>query len=294
MVRSMTGYGRAHSVAGGYEILVEIKSVNHRYYEFSSRLPRNYSYLDEKLKTLLSSKYASRGKVDVGVSIYAVGGNKTEVSVNEKLAGEYVSALRSVKSKLKLKDDLSLSAMSRFNDIFSITKADEDADFIWSIVKPVAEEAFESFVSMRETEGVKLKTDVLSRLEFIEAAVGKIEAQSPATVERYKERLYGKLKELLENREIDDSRILTEAALFADKIAVDEETVRLKSHIKQTRDMLDDPKEPIGRKLDFIVQEMNREINTTGSKAQDIDITHIVVDVKAEIEKIREQIQNIE
>lgn len=294
MIRSMTGYGRARKVVDSYEISVEVKSVNHRYFEFSSRVPRSYSYLEEKLKKLLSSDYISRGKVDVSVTIYSTNGADTKVIVNESLVSEYVTALRSLKGKIKLKDDLSLSSISRFNDIFTVTKQVEDDNYIWSIVEPVAVEAFKSFVDMREIEGEKLKEDILSRLVKIEDIVKKIEERSPETIEKYKERLYKKISEVLEDKEIDEQRILTEAAIFADRIAVDEETVRLHSHIKQIRDMLDNSSEPIGRKLDFIIQELNREINTTGSKAQDIEIAHWVVDVKAEIEKIREQIQNIE
>ncbi len=294
MVRSMTGYGRACAQSNGYDILVEIKSVNHRYYEFSSRIPRSYAYLEEKLKSMLASGYAARGKVDVSATIRSTDGGDTAVSINEKLAGEYAAALRKLKCKLKLKDDLSLSAIAKFGDIFSVTKAVEDADFIWETVKPVAEEAFTAFVRMRETEGEKLKEDILSRLDAIGHTVTVIEQRWPETVNAYRERLYAKIKETLGDREIDDQRVLTEVAIFADKIAVDEETVRLKSHIAQVRDMLINAEEPIGRKLDFIVQEMNREINTTGSKAQDIEIARMVVDVKAQIEKIREQIQNIE
>lgn len=294
MIRSMTGYGRAHSVANGYDVLVEVKSVNHRYFEFSSRIPRNYVYLEEKLKSMLSSEYAARGKVDVSLTIYSVNGSNAKVNINSQLASEYVSALRSLKTELKLKDDLSLSAVARFNDIFSVTKVVEDVDLIWNIVKPVAEEAFKNFVTMRETEGEKLMGDILSRLSVIEDTVLEIEKLSPHTIENYRDRLYKKIQEVLGDKEIDDQRVLTEVAIFSDRIAVDEETVRLHSHIKQIRDMMSESKEPIGRKLDFIIQELNREINTTGSKAQDIDIAHKVVNVKAELEKIREQIQNIE
>ena len=292
MIKSMTGYGRAQKILNGRDILVEIRSVNHRYYEYSSRVPRTYNYIDEKLKVLLKQGI-SRGKVEVNVSINNIEGRDTEIAINKGTAEGYVNALRSISAELGLEDDLSLSKLMKLPDIFSVQKTPDDEEQVWDDVAEVAGEALDKFVSMRETEGEKLRNDVLSKAECILKMVGQVEALSPKTVENYRGKLYQKLSELLESKDIDQQRILTEAAIFAEKIAVDEETVRLRSHISQLKDMLSSA-DPIGRKLDFIVQEMNREVNTIGSKAQDLNITKIVVDMKAEIEKIREQIQNIE
>ena len=292
VIKSMTGYGRAQKILNGRDILVEIRSVNHRYYEYSSRVPRTYNYIDEKLKVLLKQGI-SRGKVEVNVSINNIEGRDTEIAINKGIAEGYVNALRSISAELGLEDDLSLSKLMKLPDIFSIQKTPDDEEQVWDDVAEVAGEALDKFVSMRETEGEKLRNDVLSKAECILKMVGQVEALSPKTVENYRGKLYQKLSELLESKDIDQQRILTEAAIFAEKIAVDEETVRLRSHISQLKDMLSSA-DPIGRKLDFIVQEMNREVNTIGSKAQDLNITKIVVDMKAEIEKIREQIQNIE
>ncbi len=292
MIKSMTGYGRSQMIINGRDILVEIRSVNHRYYEYNSRVPRTYNYIDEKLKALLKSGI-SRGKVDVSVSINNIEGRDTEIAINKGVADGYVKALRGVADELGVADDLTLSNLIRLPDVFIVQKTPDDEDEIWNDVSTVANEALERFVKMRETEGEKMRNDVLSKADFIVEMVGKVEELSPQTVESYRERLYKKLSEVLEGKDIDQQRILTEAAIFAEKIAVDEETVRLRSHISQLRELVNSD-ETIGRKLDFIVQEMNREVNTIGSKAQDLNITKIVVDMKAELEKIREQIQNIE
>lgn len=292
MVRSMTGYGRAQKVLNGRDILVEIRSVNHRYYEYSSRIPRTFNYIDEKLKALLKTS-VSRGKVEVSVSISNIEGRDTEIAINRGAAEGYVMALRSVSDELGLVDDLALSKLIKLPDIFNIQKTPDDEEQVWNDVSQVAKEALDRFVEMRAVEGERLKADVLEKADGILTMVGKVEEISPETVNRYRERLYKKLTEILESKDIDQQRVLTEAAVFAEKIAVDEETVRLRSHIGQLREMLQSG-EPVGRKLDFIVQEMNREVNTIGSKAQDLNITRLVVDMKAEIEKIREQIQNIE
>ena len=288
----MTGYGRSQKILHGRDITVEIRSVNHRYYEYSSRIPRTYSYIDDKLKTLLKSGI-SRGKVEVAVTINNIESKDTEIALNKGVAEGYVRALRSVADELQLKDDLSLSKLIKLPDVFCVQKAPDNEEEIWNDVAETASEALDKFVSMREIEGERLKCDILAKADLILTKVGMIEELSPQTVENYRNRLYQKLQEVLEGKDIDEQRIITEAALFSEKIAVDEETVRLRSHISQLKTMLDSD-ETIGRKLDFIVQEMNRETNTIGSKAQDISITRIVVDVKAEIEKIREQIQNIE
>lgn len=292
MVRSMTGYGRAEGLVDGRNILVEIRSVNHRYFEFSSRVPRAYGFLESKLKSYLQGKL-SRGKVDVNVVIQNLEGNNANVQINESLAQSYTQALRSLAEPLSLKDDLSLSAMARFTDIFTVCKEPEDEDTIWQDVMQIAQQAADHFVGMREIEGDKMRQDVESRLDFILDAVSKVEERSPKTVEEYRTRLYNKMSEILGNTQIDEQRILTEAAIYSEKIAVAEETVRLRSHVDQFRTIMGQ-NEPVGRKLDFLIQEFNREINTIGSKAQDIEIARIVVDVKSEIEKIREQIQNIE
>lgn len=292
MIRSMTGFGREHKVIDGREYLVEIRSVNSRYYEFTAKLPRQYMYLEEKLKTLLKEKI-SRGKVEVSLSVYNIKGKETAVTVNELVVENYVTAMREAGEKFGLIDDLSLNSIFKMTDAFNVVRADVDEEEIWLAVKETAEGALDKFVKMRETEGEKMKADILEKLSNIEAMIEKVCEYSPETVKAYRERLMAKMTEILENKQIDEQRILLEAGIFAEKIAVDEETVRLKSHFEQFRKMLD-TEELVGRKLDFLVQELNRETNTIGSKAQDLRITRIVVDVKSEIEKIREQIQNIE
>lgn len=292
MLKSMTGYGRTQKIINGRDILVEIRSVNHRYYEYSSRIPRTYNYIDEKLKALIKQN-VSRGKIDINVTINNIEGRDTEIAINKGVAEGYVNALRSVADELDVKDDITLSKLIKLPDIFNVQKTPDDEEQLWNDVSEVAGEAIEKFVRMRETEGEKLRNDVLEKTALILEMVQKVEELSPQTVENYRNRLYQKLSEILEGKEIDQQRILTESAVFAEKIAVDEETVRLRSHISQLTDLLDSC-DAIGRKLDFIIQEMNREINTIGSKAQDLNITRLVVDMKAELEKIREQIQNIE
>lgn len=292
MIRSMTGFGRDHRIIDGREYLVEIRSVNSRYYEFNAKLPRQYMFLEEKLKSLVKSKM-SRGKVEVSLSIYNIGSIETAVSVNDAVVENYIKVLRETGEKFGLTDDLSVSTVFRMTDAFTIVRADTDEDKIWAAVKETAEAALERFVAMRETEGAKMKEDILEKLANIEKMTLQVCEFAPETVAAYREKLYAKMQEILENKQIDDQRILLEAGIYAEKIAVDEETVRLKSHFVQFRDMMNSD-EPIGRKLDFLVQEMNREVNTTGSKAQDLRITRLVVDMKSEIEKIREQIQNIE
>ncbi|MBQ5317595.1 MAG: YicC family protein [Oscillospiraceae bacterium] len=292
MIKSMTGYGRSQQIIDGREITVEIKSVNHRYFEFSARVPRAYGYLEEKLKTHIQNK-VSRGKVDVGVTVFNIEGKDAQIEVNHSIATGYVDALRKANETIGLTDDLALSQLIKLPDIFNVVKTTEDEEIIWNLVKTVAEEALDNFVSMRETEGQKMKEDIKSRLSYISELVGKVETRSPLVTEAYRERLYNKISEILNDKKIDEQRILTEAAIFSEKTAVDEETVRLKSHIQQFTVLLDST-EAVGRKLDFLIQEFNRESNTIGSKAQDVEITRIVVELKSEIEKIREQIQNIE
>lgn len=292
MIKSMTGFGRCLETVNGRDILVEIKSVNHRYYEFSARVPRAYGYLEEKMKTFLQGRI-SRGKVDVGITVYNLNGEDEIIEVNKEIAKEYITALRGANEELGLTDDLTLSRIMRLPDIFNVRKAQEDEETVWNDVKQVAEKALDNFIAMREKEGVKMKEDILSRLDYITELVGKVEERSPVVTENYRKRLFDKLTEILEDKKIDEQRIITEAAIFSEKTAVDEETVRLRSHIAQCRELLNSD-EAVGRKLDFLIQEFNRESNTIGSKGQDIDITKIVVELKSEIEKIREQIQNIE
>ena len=292
MIRSMTGYGRAEALVDGRNILVEIRSVNHRYFEFSCRVPRAYGFLESRLKTYLQGKL-SRGKVDVNVNIQTVQGKDANVLVNQELAQSYVQALRQLKEPLSLEDDLSLSVIARFSDLFTVSKQPEDEDAVWAQVQQVADEAAARFVQMREAEGESMRQDVESRLDAILHAVGQIEEQSPKTVEEYRAKLYHKISEVLGNTQIDEQRILTEAAIYAEKIAVAEETVRLRSHVGQFRSILEQGG-PVGRKLDFLIQEFNREANTIGSKAQDLAVARLVVEIKSEIEKIREQVQNIE
>lgn len=293
MVTSMTGYGRSQQSIDGRDITVEIKSVNHRYFEFSARVPRAFGYLEEKLKGYLQGKI-SRGKVEAGVTVVDTGAAHTAVDINLELAASYINAMRVTGEKLSLQDDLTVSSLMRFSDLFSVHRVQEDEETIWTEVRLVADGAIERFIAMRATEGERLKADILERLESIESRVAAVAEQSPRTEAAYRERLTAKIREVLEDRQIDETRIVTEAAIFADKIAVDEETVRLRSHIASFRDILGAFNGPIGRKLDFLVQEMNREANTIGSKAQDAATAQVVVEIKSDIEKIREQIQNIE
>ncbi len=292
MIKSMTGYGRALQLVDGMNITVEIKSVNHRYFEFSSKLPRSYGFLDEKLKSFFMGKL-TRGKMECYVSIETVEEPDTIISVNHPLVKGYLDAYKELSETYGLENNIKVSDIARVSDVFSIRKQAADEEKIWAAVSVVAQEALDGFIAMREREGERLKVDVLSRLATILENVEYVEARSPETVKEYNEKLLARLRELLEDTHIDEQRILTEAAIFADKIAVAEETVRLRSHISQLTSFLDSS-EAVGKKMDFLVQELNREANTIGSKAQDVEIARRVVAIKAEIEKIREQIQNIE
>ena len=298
MPKSMTGYGRAQRLADGRDVLVEIRAVNHRYYEFSARLPRTCLYLEEKLKGFLNGRIA-RGKVEVSVTITRPDGKDAQIAVNRSVAEGYVHALRTLNEELGfdekawLEDDLKLSSLLRLPELFTVTKEQDDEQAVWAVVSDAADEALGSFLTMREAEGERLAADLLQKLTGLEQMLGAIESIQPSVAESYRERLYARLTEILSDTNIDEQRILTEAAIFSEKTAIDEETVRLHSHIAQFRTLLA-ADEPVGRKLDFLVQEMNREVNTIGSKAQDLRITKLVVDMKSEIEKLREQIQNIE
>ena len=292
MILSMTGFGRSSVVRNGREITVELRSVNSRYFEYSSRMPRTCSFMDSRLKKQLNQR-VTRGKLELSLTVQSVEAADTVVTVNMELARSYQQALRSLSEELCIKNDLTTSLLTRFPDVLATRHADVDEEQLWEDVSAVTAEALDRFVAMRAAEGEKMKADVENRLNFLEECVGRVEALSAGRVEAYTNRLYEKLKVLLEDRSIDDARVLTEAAIFGDKTAVDEETVRLRSHIAQYRSILE-LDEPVGRKLDFLTQELNRETNTIGSKCQDLDITRTVVDMKAEIEKIREQIQNLE
>ena len=288
----MTGFGRAEVSVGTRDIIVEIKSVNHRYYEFNCRMSRGYNYLEDKLKKYVGEK-VSRGKVDMYVSITENDDTAVEVELNKPLAKGYIDAMQTLAEEYQVREDISVSVLSRFNDIFQISRPPADEEAVFNDVKVALDQALEQFIAMREAEGEKLKADILSRAETILSIVGEIEERSPVTVQEYRDRLYAKLTEVLQSNNIEEQRILTEAAIFADKVAVDEETVRLRSHFDQMTKFLDSGV-PVGRKLDFIVQEMNREANTIGSKVNDSALAHKVVDIKGELEKIREQVQNIE
>lgn len=292
MVLSMTGFGRAAAVCSGREITVELRSVNSRYFEYSSRIPRTCNFMDSRLKKLLNERI-TRGKVELSLTIQNVDAADTEAVVNMELARSYYKALRDMAEELDIKNDVSAGLLARFPEVLATRHADTDEEQLWADVSQVTRQALDRFVAMRAAEGAKMKADIESRLAYIEECVGRVEALSAGRAEAYTQRLYEKLKVILEDRSIDDARVLTEAAIFGDKTAVDEETVRLRSHIAQYREILA-LNEPVGRKLDFLTQELNRETNTIGSKCQDLDVTRIVVDVKAEIEKIREQIQNLE
>lgn len=292
MIGSMTGYGRESAQINGLDVTVEIKSVNHRYFEFSSRIPRVYQFLEEKLKSLCQQSI-SRGKIELSVMIEDNNDSSTVVEVNSSFAKGYIAALKQLAKDYKIKDDVKVSTVSSHPEMFKVKRKALDDEIIIEAVLEVTESAISSFINMRATEGAKLAQDIKNRAEIILQKVALIESRSPETVKAYRQRLEAKVKELLEDAKVDEQRLITETAIFADKVAVDEETVRLRSHIDQLCNLLDGDG-AVGKKLDFIVQEMNRETNTIGSKAQDIEIAHIVVDIKSEIEKIREQVQNIE
>lgn len=294
MIYSMTGFGRCETEQNGREISVEIKSVNHRYFEFSCRTPRAYSFLDDKLKSYVSSR-VSRGKIDMYVSVGTEGDTASEVTINHQLMAGYLAAMKEISETYGVTNDVSAIALSRFPDVFMVHKAAEDEEQITLDVLAAVSQALDAFIAMRAAEGEKLKADIFGRTEVILSIVREIEERSPQTVQEYEERLLERIRQTLDcfRVEIDEQRVLTEVALFSDKVAVAEETVRLRSHIEQLRSFLE-RNEPVGRKLDFIIQEMNREANTIGSKVQDAVLAHKVVDIKSEIEKIREQVQNIE
>ena len=292
MIRSMTGYGRAKETIHNRDITIELRSVNNRFLDCTVKIPRVYTFCEEVVRAQVQ-KAITRGKVDVFITIQSVGAEATTVTVNRDLAAGYVRALHGLAEEYGLRDDISVMGVARFPDVLTVSKAEEDMESLSADICTVLQQAIAGYNAMREAEGARLCEDIVGRLATIEALTGTIEERSPDTVAEYRERLSAKMKEVLQSTTIEESRILMEAAIYSDKVAVDEETVRLHSHVAQYREILA-LDEPIGRKLDFLTQELNRESNTIGSKCQDVAITRLVVELKSEIEKIREQIQNIE
>ena len=292
MLNSMTGYGRNEEIAGTKKITVEIKSVNHRFSDYNIKVPRQYGFLEDLVRKKLSGAIA-RGKVDVYVSIEAYEEADKTISINKELAENYISALRSLAEDYGLRYDISVSTVAAFSDIFRAEPKHDDEEELWQLVSGVMDPAIEAFTAMREREGGRIEADLRARIDYMRSLAEKIDERSPQTVFEYREKLYAKIKELLEDRDVDDARVLTEVAVFADKVAVNEETVRLASHYNEFSGIMDSS-EPAGRRLDFLIQEINREVNTIGSKASDIEIAKLVVTLKGEIEKLREQVQNIE
>ena len=292
MIHSMTGYGRAVQTLNGREITVELRSVNNRFLDCSVRLPRAFSYAEDALKQSVKER-VSRGKVDMFVSVNVTAAENVRISLNRPVLEGYLEALRTIAKDYQVREDITATSLTRFPDVFVVEKQEEDEKQITADIVSVAQEALCAYDTMRCMEGENLAADLRGRAAMILSYVERVEKRSPVTVQEYRTRLEAKMREVLESTAIDESRILTEAAIFADKIAVDEETVRLRSHLAQMEKLLSDGG-PVGRKLDFLLQEMNREANTIGSKGNDIEQARNVVEIKAELEKIREQIQNIE
>ncbi|MCL2300196.1 MAG: YicC family protein [Firmicutes bacterium] len=292
MVRSMTGFGRAEVFTEQLRAACEVKSVNHRYFEFSARAPRSCGFLEERLKRFFQERI-SRGKVECYVSLEFLGDSDLEVRLNVPVLRGYLEAFAAMEADYGVKNDACASSLLRVPDLFQVQKKAVDEEAVWAVVSLAAGEAADKFVAMREAEGQRLQEDILSRSADILRHVAFVEERSPQTVAEYNEKLLVRMRDLLESASIDQQRLLTEAALFADKIAVAEETVRLRSHLQQLADFFTLP-EAVGRKMDFLVQEINREANTIGSKASDIEIARRVVEIKSNVEKIREQVQNIE
>ena len=293
MIKSMTGYGRARGELHKRDITVEVRSVNNRYLDCNVKMPRMYAFAEDAVKSCVQ-KAVSRGKVDVFITVDASAADVAKVNVNMELAAQYADAL----SQLALicnKEDYQPTpeTLSRFPDVLTVTKADEDLDTVSADICAVLTEALEAYNAMRAVEGSKLAEDISNRLTNIENYTSQVEARSPETVAEYRAKLTARMEEVLQSTTIDPQRILTEAAIYADKVAVDEETVRLRSHVAQLRTMLDSD-EPMGRKMDFLIQEVNRESNTIGSKCNDVSIAQVVIGLKAEVEKMREQVQNVE
>lgn len=295
MVRSMTGFGRCRETVNGLDITVEIKSVNSRFFDCNVKISRAYGYLEERVKPYLQGKGLSRGKVDVWISIDVLDSGEVSIALDEGYLRGYLDALYRLRDEYGLRDDISVMSVARNSELFQVTKPQEDIERDWASVVTVLERATDAFFAVREREGESLATDMRAKIEEIRATVDEIEQLSAADIESYRERLAQRIREALADNQItpDETRLLTECAIHADKVAVDEELVRLRTHFGAFAEILDSG-EPVGRKLDFLLQEMNREINTTGSKCNDAQIAQRVVEVKCGLEKIREQIQNLE
>ncbi|WML35148.1 YicC/YloC family endoribonuclease [Clostridium sp. OS1-26] len=292
MIKSMTGFGRGSVEQDGRSFIVEIKSVNHRYCDLNIKMPKSFLSFEDKIRKTVLEKI-SRGKVDVFITQNKQEKIGVKAVLDENLADSYVECLKKIKDKYDIKEGLSISLIAKFPDVVILKQEEEDMESIWETLSNPLKEAIGLLVEMREKEGLKLKKDILSKCDYIKQSLDKIEKRSPFVVSEYKEKLNGRLKELLQDYQVDENRIAMEVAIFGDKACIDEEIVRLNSHLVQLRETFN-LDEPIGRKLDFILQEMNRETNTIGSKANDLEITNSVLNIKNEIEKIREQIQNIE
>jgi uncharacterized protein (TIGR00255 family) len=288
----MTGYGRGYSEINNRAFTVELKSVNNRYLDINIRYPKHLMSLEDKIRKFISS-YISRGKIDVYISQDKFSKDDIEVKLDENIAKAYCDALQIMSEKLNLENDITVSRLSKFQDVLSIEKKEEVTEEIWQVLSTALENALNMFIDMRQKEGIKLSEDLLTRCDKIAELVNKIDERSDLVVEEYREKIYQRISDFLKDIEVDEARLLNEVAFFADKCNITEEIVRLRSHIKQFKESLNSD-EPIGKKLDFLVQEMNRETNTIGSKSNDLTITNIVVEIKSEVEKIREQIQNIE
>jgi len=292
MIKSMTGFGRGTYTNGGKEYLVEIKAVNHRYLDTTVKTSRAYAYLEPKIREFVT-KQLGRGKIDVNIWIEDYGTSGRTVLVDEGLADLYVEALSRLKDKYNVSDNVTLTLLSRFPDILRVKKEEDDEDSVWKELKEALKLSVEALIEMRVKEGNQLKNDIFEKASTIETNVNSIEKRAPSVVEEYKNKLTNRIKDLIGDSQVDAGRLEQEVAFFSDRCSIDEEITRLRSHIKQLRQALETD-QGVGRKLDFLVQEMNREINTMGSKANDLEITKCVVEVKSELEKIREQIQNIE
>lgn len=292
MIKSMTGYGRYGQIIEGRLITAEVKSINHRYVECTTRLPKGYGFLERQLKSFIQSQI-SRGKLDIAITIESADDTQVCIQINEAVANGYMQALKTLAQQLGLKEEIDILTIAAYPDVLTVQQLQEDEEQLWLWIKQVAGKALDDLLIMREQEGQSLKQDILRRVSEIERLIQQVEMRSPKTVEEYKERLHTRVQELVNDQEYNEARLYMEIVLFADKVSVAEETVRLHSHVNQLKHMLEST-EPVGRKLDFLVQEMNREANTIASKAVDTQIAYIVVEIKAEIEKIREQVQNIE
>lgn len=292
MIKSMTGYGSGERIGCDKKFTVEIRSVNHRYSDINVKTPRSYAFAEDAMRKALA-KFVSRGKVDVFLSVEGINGDSGEVFVNMDIAGGYFAALEKLRETFSISSPVTLQELARFSDIFTLQRAEEDTEAITALIREATEAAAEAFAAMREREGKQLFADLSEQTNSMEALVDQLEERTPKIVSEYAARLEARIREILDAVPVDEGRLLNEVAVFADKVNVNEELIRLRSHILQMREFLQ-AKEPIGRKMDFLIQEMNREINTVGSKSNDLEVARLVIDIKAIIEKLREQIQNVE